>query len=140
MHHLAMPAHCWHPPDHLPELRLMAWEVSAAKTPLGVAALPINYYHSLVRLSTTTPHGVFQFPVGFSTHSLTSNRCPRQPSEPTTYQYLSNHHLSLRYTDGNLCLSDMNPSNLSVSAAEPAAEAPSESAKCAPGLQARLLC
>eukprot|EP00962_Isochrysis_galbana_P034462 scaffold11676_cov130-Isochrysis_galbana.AAC.1 len=43
-------------PVYLPELRLLAWVVSAAKTTLGVAAPP-HYYHSK-KLSTTTPSGI----------------------------------------------------------------------------------
>jgi len=43
-------------PVHWPELRLLAWVVSAAKTPLGVAAPPIT---------TTAKSCPLQHPPGF---------------------------------------------------------------------------
>eukprot|EP00962_Isochrysis_galbana_P058744 scaffold31949_cov146-Isochrysis_galbana.AAC.2 len=45
-------AHCWLRLDHCPELRLMAREVSAAKTPSGVAAPPYTITASAVHYNT----------------------------------------------------------------------------------------
>eukprot|EP00962_Isochrysis_galbana_P038798 scaffold13821_cov132-Isochrysis_galbana.AAC.2 len=42
------------------ELRLMAWVVSAAKTPLGVAAPPITTTAKSCPLQHPPPSGVFQ--------------------------------------------------------------------------------
>eukprot|EP00962_Isochrysis_galbana_P016009 scaffold4574_cov143-Isochrysis_galbana.AAC.8 len=98
-------------PVHWPELRLLAWVVSAAKTPLGVAAPP-HYYHSK-KLSTTTPFGVFQIPVGVPTHSLNSNSCPRQLTEPTALTIV--HPTNTFTCSTQMGVSDSGPPNLSAS-------------------------
>eukprot|EP00962_Isochrysis_galbana_P006091 scaffold1649_cov134-Isochrysis_galbana.AAC.8 len=54
-------------PVYWPELRLLAWVVSAAKTPLGVAAPPITI------TTTTTAKGCpLQHPPGFLTFQQNS--------------------------------------------------------------------
>eukprot|EP00962_Isochrysis_galbana_P052326 scaffold23729_cov120-Isochrysis_galbana.AAC.1 len=70
-----------------PELRLLlGMGCECSKDPLGSRSTP-HYYHSK-KLSTTTPFGVFQIPVGVPTHSLNSNFCPRHLPEPTNYPYV----------------------------------------------------
>eukprot|EP00962_Isochrysis_galbana_P028420 scaffold8982_cov125-Isochrysis_galbana.AAC.2 len=57
-------------PVHWPELRLLAWVVSAAKTPLGVAAPPITTTAKSCPLQHPSGFGAFQIPVGVPTSDV----------------------------------------------------------------------
>eukprot|EP00962_Isochrysis_galbana_P061686 scaffold42201_cov281-Isochrysis_galbana.AAC.1 len=74
-------------PDHCPELRLMAREVSAAKTPSGVAAPPFTITASAVHYNTLRG-----FPI--------SNWISESFMLDTANAYGADHHFHLCTTDG----------------------------------------
>ena len=81
-----------------------------SKDPFGSRCTP-HYYHSK-KLSTTTPFGVFQIPVGVPTHSLNSNSCPRHLPEPTI---LTTVHLTITFTGATqMGIADSGPPILSA--------------------------
>eukprot|EP00962_Isochrysis_galbana_P055630 scaffold27403_cov110-Isochrysis_galbana.AAC.3 len=121
-------------PEHWPELWLLAWVVSAAKTPSGVAAPP----------NTTTAQAVhYKTPRGFPNSSRISDSFVKfkllsQTADRTHYTSTTVQLTIITFLCATqMVMSDNGPSN--SSAAGSAAEAPAANVESASGQQARPL-